>query len=34
MKNYNKIIVALIGDYSEKEVVEHAFQLSINLDCK
>ena len=34
MKSYNKIIVGLIGDGGEKEVVEHAYQLSINLDCK
>ena len=34
MKSYNKIIVCLIGDCGEKEVVEHAYQLSINLDCK
>ena len=34
MKIYNKIIVALIGDGGEKEVVEHAYQLSNNLDCK
>lgn len=32
-KNYNKIMVALVGDGEEIEVVEHAYQLSNNLNC-
>ena len=32
-KNYNKIMVALVGDGTETEVVQHAYQLSTNLNC-
>jgi len=32
-KKYKKIMVALVGDGTEKEVVEHALQLSKDLEC-
>ena len=32
-KNYNKIMVALVGDGTETEVVQHAYQLSTSLNC-
>ena len=32
-KTYKKIMVALVGDGTEVEVVQHAHQLSKNLNC-